>query len=443
MPEAPSCQLSKPDSIEQLLKRIARRAFVGTLISAWPMGCTVTDQQDVNEFDPLGTARPLMADAAVALDATPTCIGTRGRFIPDPSRLGLGDAFDSVTIDNGTIVTKRGDEVQVWAGSEPLRALMAPIETLDEAAVLMASGGFSIRCSELKSVGRLRDGTFEATVINSDASGCGSVKSSIVRVSIDGILDVLYTTSNPFEGCSGRRPAQLVAHSAASGITGLGRYLAEVARLEEASIAAFEILARELEELGAPSELVQRAREARDDEVRHAQTMTALARLRGGLPARVIVSAQPTRSLLEIALENVVEGCVRETYGALLGAHQAAYATDRALRDEMARIASDEARHASLSHDVHRWLMAQLDETERAQVYDAQREAMAQLARDCAATTLDDATREAAGLPRGERALELFDELERALWAPALAPGWAEGPLQHRGVRIGDVCSVG
>ena len=151
--------------------------------------------------------------------------------------------------------------------------------------------------------------------------------------------------------------------------------------------------------------------------------MTVLARLRGGLPARAFVSPQPARSLLEIAIENAVEGCVRETYGALLGAHQAAYATDRAIRHEMARIAADEARHAALSHSVHGWLMAQLDETERARVFDAQREAMEQLARDCAATPLDHATRAAAGLPCGERAIALFDELERALWAPALAHG--------------------
>ena len=55
------------------------------------------------------------------------------------------------------------------------------------------------------------------------------------------------------------------------------------------------------------------------------------------------------RRPVEIARENAEEGCVRETFGALLAAHQAAYACDPEVREVMTRIAGDELRHAALA----------------------------------------------------------------------------------------------
>ena len=52
------------------------------------------------------------------------------------------------------------------------------------------------------------------------------------------------------------------------------------------------------------------------------------------------------RELEAIAIENAVEGCVRESFGALLATWQAKTAGDARVRAAMKRIARDETRHA-------------------------------------------------------------------------------------------------
>ena len=108
----------------------------------------------------------------------------------------------------------------------------------------------------------------------------------------------------------------------------LGRYLAETAQLEGAAVDAFRILRDELLAHGAPDELVRAAEEARADEVRHARTTRSLAGRFGPTPPQPRARRRPVRPLEAIAVENAVEGCVRETYGALLAHHQASAAED-------------------------------------------------------------------------------------------------------------------
>lgn len=136
--------------------------------------------------------------------------------------------------------------------------------------------------------------------------------------------------------------------------------LAELAELEAASIPAFARLARELEAHGAPGALVRRAEAARDDEVRHARVMTALAQRYGRTPRAVEVPALPCRTLDAIAYENAVEGCVREAYGALVATFMAARARP-ALRRVFRAIARDERRHAELAEDIDAWIRGRLD----------------------------------------------------------------------------------
>jgi hypothetical protein len=47
-----------------------------------------------------------------------------------------------------------------------------------------------------------------------------------------------------------------------------------------------------------------------------------LARRHGVAPLPIKVGAFPARSLEDLAVENATEGCVRETYGALLALWQ-------------------------------------------------------------------------------------------------------------------------
>ena len=113
----------------------------------------------------------------------------------------------------------------------------------------------------------------------------------------------------------------------------LGDFLARCAHQEAASVFSFSRLARELEAHGAPRQLVARARAARADESRHAAIVGALARERGGELSPVRIESLHVRSLEEMALENAVEGCVLETYGAAIGAHQAECAEKRHRQD--------------------------------------------------------------------------------------------------------------
>jgi hypothetical protein len=66
-----------------------------------------------------------------------------------------------------------------------------------------------------------------------------------------------------------------------------------------------------------------------------------------------------------VALENAVEGCVRETYGAALACACAARAADARVRDVMRSIARDECKHAELSWKLAAWATPQLAVHER------------------------------------------------------------------------------
>jgi hypothetical protein len=200
----------------------------------------------------------------------------------------------------------------------------------------------------------------------------------------------------------------------------LGDFLAQVAHLEAASVHAFERLARELFAHGAPQALVRDALRAAGDEVRHAQVMGELARLHGGELASVEVAKLPTRSLEEVALENATEGCVRETFGALVGAYQAEYAESPALRAAMRTIADDEARHAALSHRVHAWALAELPADAGERVHAAQQAAVAALLDEQGAGAEEGLAR-SAGLPPADVVRAFVAGLERELWRPALA----------------------
>jgi hypothetical protein len=160
----------------------------------------------------------------------------------------------------------------------------------------------------------------------------------------------------------------------------LGAVFANRAYLEAVSVHAFARLERELAFHGAPPALRRDARRARRDEVRHTAMTVRLARRFGetaSLPAPAVDAS--VRGLFEIACENAVEGCVRETYGAVMGLVEAATSSDSDVRRSSQRIAEDECRHAELAMDVARWLAPQLTPAEREAVDAAVDEAIADL----------------------------------------------------------------
>lgn len=244
------------------------------------------------------------------------------------------------------------------------------------------------------------------------------------RLSADGGTQV-YCQDFSFVQCTGgRRPAGLRSAATPGGPSGghatdaTGAFLAAAAHLEAASVPAFARLARELAAHGAPRRLVRAAAAACADEVRHARTMSRLANLRGATPANVLLddAAPAVRPLLAVAIENAVEGCVRETFGALSALHQGRAAADRAIARALRRIAEDETRHAELAFSVARWIDARLSPPERAAVRAAQTAAARELVWRSAAP-VDAELVTVAGLPSPPLARALAQGLMSTLWA--------------------------
>ena len=227
---------------------------------------------------------------------------------------------------------------------------------------------------------------------------CGSNTISCSYASTDASGAVVVACRTAISCGAGRRPGGFCA-APVRGLDPAGAWLAVVADLEAASVDAFRVLESDLARLGAPRSLRRRARAAASDEVSHARVMRRLARRRGASAGRrpKMVQAKD-RSALEIAIENAVEGCVRETFAAFVATVQAERATDPAVRAAMRRIARDETRHAALAHAVDAWLRPRLSDEERAVVERAQRDATAKL-EDEAPIALGDATRAALGIP--------------------------------------------
>jgi hypothetical protein len=211
--------------------------------------------------------------------------------------------------------------------------------------------------------------------------------------------------------CEGRRPPGLVAACPMESGDEVGDFFAHVAHLEAASVFAFRALAGELRVLRAPRALTRSARRAAQEETRHARATRALARARGAHVAKVERRATAPRSLEEIALENMVEGCVRETWGALLATFQALHAADPHVRAEMKRIARDEARHASLAWSIHRWSEPRLSRRARSEVRRAQDAAIAELRTSLRLSAPSTVLQGARLMPPSVHAVAMFDAL--------------------------------
>lgn len=311
-----------------------------------------------------------------------------------------------------------GDDVGVVTSLADLRAFVAPAETAKDAALLAtATDEYRIVCDGRNNALQTSAGW---DVVAQSGSTCGAgthLDEHVLGVaSSDGAVTVKQTVrlQEGDPGCAvGRRPEGLAPGGYDDGT--LGGWLAEVAHLEAASIAAFGRLSRELAAHGAPGRLVRAADSGRVDEVRHAAMMGELARRHGAEVREPDAGDLPIRSLFAIALENAVEGCVRETFGALVATFQARRASDARIRCIMHVIAADETKHAELSWDVAAWIEPRLTPDERAAIARAKAEAVADLA-TALATPLAADVHDRAGMPSPGEARRMIAELEGALW---------------------------
>jgi hypothetical protein len=280
------------------------------------------------------------------------------------------------------LVVNRGDAVEVINTADGLRQLLGETDTPGEAVTMARLAGYSVSCEEIETGGVKATGTGFEVIASKLTSACTPVETTQYRLSVShaGAVDELESTvyDSNSGACIGRRPSCMQRQSA-QGKTRLGAYFGSVAHLEEVAVFAFAELARELAHHGAPAELIERAERSRRDEIRHGRIMRALADRFGGDAPEPRVTEQPPRSLEELARDNAVEGCVRETFGALVGMWQGRFARDRGVRAAMRRVAVDETSHAALSWDIDRWARSRLDAEANARIDAARDDALREL----------------------------------------------------------------
>ena len=249
----------------------------------------------------------------------------------------------------------------------------------------------------------------DATIDAASAGDASAIDAGVPTCpAVSGIVKVHCATFP----CEGRR-TEGIDEPRASGEAGLGAYFAACSYLEAGSVHAFARLHRELAAHGAPRDILARIERAEADEARHAALTSELARRFGVEPEVPVAPAPGVRSLFAIALENAVEGCVRETYGATMACFRARRAQDASVRGVMASIAPDECEHADLSFRIARWVTPRLRERERAAIRVAMRQAMDELT-TASDDALDATQRAVCGMPAREerRALALLVDRE-------------------------------
>lgn len=321
-----------------------------------------------------------------------------------------------LTTDLGVITN--GNQVFLARLTDVLR-VAAPIETSNEAATALYLQGRAADCGE-NNVRRDPDGwTFRYT-----SRSCSGEEwelfykvSTTTGVATDAGRRQLSAADN---GCvEGRRPSNLAA-TGVPWLSSLSACFSEIAHMEAAAVLAFDELVVALEHVGAPVDLIARARRARQDEVEHARATAALARKYGGAPSAPHVdgAASSMRPLMKLAYDNAVEGCVREAYGALVAAHQAARASDPEVRAAFHKIAMEEAEHAELSFALDEWLCAQLTVEERREIDRVRSSAWSELEAACSVEPSAE-VREVAGMPSAREARALLALLAGAALAAA------------------------
>jgi hypothetical protein len=317
------------------------------------------------------------------------------------------------------LVVNRGNSVSVVAAEQEVLDLLAPIDAPADAVLIAALARHTITCGDADTSGVHKAAGGYEVLSQRYTSSCNplEVTQYVLKVSPDGDIVTAESAIVSSEAgvCIGRRPAGLKSRRAIGG-SRVGAYFASIAHLEAASVHAFATLARELTQHGAPAPLVRGAQRSMRDEVRHAELTRRLAARHGGAAPRPRVERHAVRSLEAVATENAVEGCVRETFGALVGAWQAQFAGDPVVRRVLCSIARDEARHASLAWAVDGWARSKLDRAAWRRVERARREALDALAHDPLARPDPELVRW-AGVPDAASHDALTHALRRAIAA--------------------------
>ena len=213
--------------------------------------------------------------------------------------------------------------------------------------------------------------------------------------------------------CEGRFHESVSKPHHSSEGTPIQQWLSRAAQAERASVQSFVILAKELERFCLPKSLLNRIHQAAREEVYHARMMNQLCRDHHVSVPEMVEAGLSTRSILEIAIENVEEGCVHERYAALQAHYQAEHLQNSKLKQCFAQIAHDETEHTKLAEDLHHWLMSQLRPAEQELVNQAKIKAQIALEAHLSRRAVPRELQQALGLPSQDHAQLLVRELHR------------------------------
>lgn len=327
------------------------------------------------------------------------------------------------------VVTTAGETVTRYASREALLEFLGPLSNAQEVLLLLDFDGYTVTCEGMGFTGipagapiskvLAKGDHFEATVLKLTDLCPISYDVVVARVSVSGEVTVLSSEKLAgVSGCAGRRPEGWVASAMPASDLRIAEHFALMAQLEAASVTAFEVLAAELVHHAAPAELIERTRAAAREEIEHARATAELAHALGGAPLAANVEPRPLRGLEAIAVDNVVEGCVRETFGAAVGCYQAEAAAESRVAALMRALARDETRHAALAFDIHTWIMPLLDAPAQARVHAARDAAVKSLASELQVEP-HESLRVWAGMPSANDAATLYEVLREALWTAA------------------------
>lgn len=377
--------------------------------------------QDFEGLDPEPTSFDVIESAGERCGGASDVAACEAALAALPLRSSFVEGYDAQSYTS--LVFTRGDTVEVVGTLGALRVLLGEIDSPGDAALLAELSGHDMVCDGGNDVGERKGGY---VVHTTSGTGCGAgddIEEHVLRIEPDGTFEIVKTVrvERADPSCAiGRLPAGLCRGARVARATGaVGSFFAEVANLEAAAVTAFGQLARELALHGAPASMVRAALRSRGDEVRHARAMARLARRYGGRPVAPRVAAWAPRSLADVAADNAIEGCMRETFGALVAHAQARRAPDPQVRRVLARIAADETRHAALSWSLAEWARARMQPGERRRTARAARAAIEGLGPELTRAWAPE-VHAVAGMPRPDQAAAWLEQLQRALPMGAL-----------------------
>lgn len=372
--------------------------------------------RQVNEFaSPSPTILSKWGTECATASDSAACMTALNALAVDPPLTSTG--FDALTAYDVAIT--RGDEALAISTSAALLELLGPIDTPNEAALVAFAGHHEMLCGQ----NNLRKTADGYVLLGTRGSTCGgNVEHYEIIVSASGQVSEGESEVAEYgePNCAiGRRPDALRSNINTNTKTkrarSVGQFFANAAHLEAASVHAFEQLAGELAAHAAPRALVRAALRSRADEIRHALATARMARRFGGRPARPVIGERSPRALFDVALDNATEGCVRETFGALVATVQAGRARDPLVRRSLRAIAADETRHAVLSWAIDAWARRRLPSHLRRKLDEARRAAVEVLRREVEREWADDVIA-IAGMPRADASARMVEGLNAALW---------------------------